>query len=208
MLVYGYICTGPSEANTSGIEANLSESIRTEVLMLSKIYIDHLTIARPERSAWRDLLRVLVPGDLVFVPRVDMIGSEYADIVRNWQVLTKEKGVDVVVLDFPVLDTRNRHDLVGTFQNDVMLAVCTFVKMQEREKRRVSQERGIEAAKQRGVQFGRPLKDLPENFVEQVERYRRKQATLRECAAACNMPPTSFFRRMKRMERSSGKDSG
>ena len=103
--------------------------------------------------------------------------------------------MDIVVLDMPLLDTRRGKDLVGTFLSDIVLQVLSFVAENERKNIRERQREGIEAAKLRGVNFGRPLKPLPENFEEACERWRAGEITGKEAARLCGMPYTSFYRK-------------
>ena len=115
--------------------------------------------------------------------------------MEQWRLLTKEKKIDIVVLDMPLLDTRRGKDLMGTFLSDIVLQVLSFVAENERKNIRQRQKEGIEAAKQRGVQFGRPQKPLPENFGWVYNRWESMEISGREAARECNMPLTSFYRK-------------
>lgn len=107
---------------------------------------------------------------MLVVKSIDRLGRNYAEILEQWRFLTKERGVDIVVLDMPLLDTRRGKDLIGTFLADIVLQVLSFVAENERVNIRQRQAEGIAATKARGVRFGRPPKPLPENFacVQQV----------------------------------------
>ena len=110
------------------------------------------------------LLKRLKPGDLLYVKSIDRLGRNYAEIIDQWRIITKEKQADVKVLDMPLLDTTYGKDLLGTFVADLTLQVMSFVAQMERESIRQRQAEGIAAAKARGVRFGREAKPLPENF--------------------------------------------
>ena len=116
----------------------------------------------------------------------------YAEILEQWRVLTKEKGVDIVVLDMPLLDTRRGKDLVGTFLSDIVLQVLSFVAENERTNIRQRQAEGIAAAKARGIRFGRPPKPLPENFHRVYQRWKAGKITGLAAAKECGMTMGTF----------------
>lgn len=147
------------------------------------------------RTNWLKLVDVLKTGDVLFILSLDRLGRNYKEILRVWQELTKDKGVDVVVLDMPLLDTRRCKDLLGTFISDVVLQVLSFVAQSERERIHERQRQGIEAAKRRGKIFGRPRRELPNSF-----NYYANAALCGACsqvfAAASVGVPLSTFRNM------------
>lgn len=109
--------------------------------------------------------------DLLYIKNIDRLGRNYEEILQQWRVLTKEKGVDIVVLDMPLLDTRRGKDLMGTFLSDIVLQVLSYVAENERTNIRQCQAEGIAAAKAKGVKFGRPPKPLPDNFHSCYQRW-------------------------------------
>lgn len=135
--------------------------------------------------------------DLLYIKSIDRLGRNYEEILEQWRILTKEKGIDIVVLDMPLLDTRRGKDLMGTFLSDVVLQVLSFVAENERKNIRERQKEGIEAAKVRGVQFGRPKRDLPDNFVQICRKWKKGEIIGREAAKLCGMPLTTFYGRAK-----------
>ncbi len=153
-----------------------------------------------ERASYRRLMRKLKKDDLLCIKSIDRLGRNYEEILEQWRILTKEKGVDIVVLDMPLLDTRRGKDLMGTFLSDIVLQVLSFVAENERTNIRQRQAEGIAAAKLRGVKFGRPPTPLPENFGEVCTAWREKRLTLKEAAEACGMPPGTFYDKAKRRE--------
>ena len=116
-----------------------------------------------ERPMYQQMVKKLKQNDLLYIQSIDRLGRNYEEIVEQWRLLTKEKKVDIVVLDMPLLDTRRGKDLMGTFLSDIVLQILSYVAENERKNIRQRQKEGIEAAKQRGVQFGRPKNPLPEN---------------------------------------------
>ena len=120
--------------------------------------------------------------------------------MEQWRILTKEKGIDIVVLDMPLLDTRRGKDLMGTFLSDIVLQVLSFVAENERTAIRQRQAEGIAAAKAKGVKFGRPARPYPENFQEVHHDWRKKKITLRQAAEACGMPVGTFYGKVRKFE--------
>ena len=154
-----------------------------------------------ERGQYKRLLKNLKPGDLLYILSIDRLGRNYIEIQEQWRVLTKEKGVDIGVIDMPILDTRKGKDLLGTFIADLVLQILSFVAQTERENIRSRQAQGIAAAKKRGVKFGRPKKELPANFKSVVEKWRCKKLSSRQAAKECGMPLSTFRSKVKQMWR-------
>jgi DNA invertase Pin-like site-specific DNA recombinase len=125
------------------------------------------------------------------------LGRNYEEIQNQWRILTKEKGVDIAVIDMPILDTRQYKDLLGTFISDLVLQVLSFVAQNERENIRKRQQEGIKAAKARGVRFGRPPKEPPHNFAEIVQKWERKQITISEVLDLCEVKETTFYKLLR-----------
>lgn len=152
------------------------------------------------RLQYRQLLRKLKKDDLLYIKSIDRLGRNYEEILEQWRHLTKDKGVDIAVLDMPLLDTRRGKDLMGTFISDIVLQVLSFVAENERTNIRQRQAEGIAAAKGRGVKFGRPPKPLPDNFYEVHKAWRCKRVTLKQAAAICNMPVGTFYAKAQKFE--------
>ena len=110
--------------------------------------------------------------DLLYIKSIDRLGRNYAEILEQWRFLIKEKGIDIVVLDMPLLDTRRGKDLLGTFLSDIVLQVLSFVAENERTNIRQRQAEGIASAKAKGIRFGQPPKPLPENFHSVYQRWK------------------------------------
>ena len=140
-------------------------------------------------------------GDLLYIKSIDRLGRNYAEILEQWRVLTKEKGVDIIVLDMPLLDTRRGKDLMGTFLADIVLQVLSFVAENERDNIRTRQAEGIALAKARGVKFGRPSAVYSEEFVQAFTKFKDKQITIKEALAITGMKQSNFYYHLDRFEK-------
>ena len=172
------------------------------------IYMDKLSGKDFARPAYRKLIKKLRSNDLVYVKSIDRLGRNYKEILEQWRILTKEKEVDICVIDMPLLDTRNGKDLMGTFLADLVLQILSFVAENERNAIRQRQAEGIAAAKAKGVRFGRPEIPLPENFMEVYERWRAGEITGTRASNELNMPLSTFCYKTKKIENRQEKLAG
>ena len=156
------------------------------------IYLDKQSGKDFNRPQYKKMLQKLKKDDLLYIKSIGRLGRNYEEILQQWRSLTKEKGVDIVVLDMPLLDTRRGKDLMGTFLSDIVLQVLSFVAENERSNIRQRQAEGIAAAKARGVRFGRPPKPLPENFQDIYCRWKAGEITGVAAAKECGMPLATF----------------
>ena len=156
------------------------------------IFIDKQSGKDFDRTQYRRLVATLRPNDVLYVKSIDRLGRNYHEILCQWRFLTKERKVDVAVLDMPLLDTRRGKDLLGTFVSDVVLQILSFVAENERDNILQRQKEGIAAAKARGVKFGRPRRRLPRNFHEIATKWRSGDVSGTAAAKACRMPLSSF----------------
>jgi hypothetical protein len=147
------------------------------------------------------MMKALEPGDLLYILSIDRLGRNYREIQEQWRMLTHTKGIDICVLDMPLLDTRQGKDLMGTFIADLVLQILSFVAQSERENIRKRQADGISAAKARGVKFGRPPRKLPNNFYAVHSQWRGKKITLQQAAEACGMPIGTFYAKAVKLEK-------
>ena len=157
---YGYARVSSREQNESRQLAALDEMN----VPRNNIFVDKQSGKDFNRPRYQQLLKKLRTDDLLYIKSIDRLGRDYREILEQWRILTKDKKIDIVVLDMPLLDTRRGKDLMGTFLSDIVLQLLSFVAENERENIRQRQKEGIEAAKQRGVRFGRPTQPLPEDF--------------------------------------------
>ena len=145
-------------------------------------------------------LEILEKNDLLYIKSIDRLGRNYEEILEQWRILTKEKKVDIVVLDMPLLDTRRGKDLMGTFLSDIVLQVLSFVAENERSNIKQRQAEGIAVAKSKGVRFGRPPKPLPKNFHKIYKKWKDGKISGVVAANACNMPISTFLYKAKSYE--------
>ena len=186
---YGYIRVSSTDQN----EDRQLMAMRELTIPEKHLFMDKQSGKDFERPQYKKMVRRLKAEDLLYIKSIDRLGRNYGEILEQWRILTKEKGVDIVVLDMPLLDTRRGKDLMGTFLSDIVLQVLSFVAESERDSIRQRQAEGIAAAKARGVRFGRPPKPLPPNFHQVHRDWRGKKVTLQEAANACAMPVSTFY---------------
>ncbi len=191
--VYGYIHVSSADQN----EDRQLVALRSCKVPECNLFVDKQSGKDFERPEYRRMLRRLKRDDLLYVKSIDRLGRNYGEILEQWRLLTKEKGVDIVVLDMPILDTRSGKDLMGTFIADLVLQILSFVAQNERENIRQRQAEGIAAAKARGVPFGRPALPLPENFEQVVASWRNKEMDFASALQQTGMRPATFYRRLK-----------
>ena len=156
------------------------------------IFMDKQSGKDFNRPQYKKLVKKLKPDDLLYVKSIDRLGRNYEEIQNQWRILTKEKKIDIVVLDMPLLDTRRGKDLMGTFLSDIVLQVLSFVAENERTSIHQRQAEGIAAAKAKGIRFGRPPLPLPENFHENYQRWKSGEITCTAAANACGLPLSTF----------------
>ncbi len=188
MRTYGYIRVSSYEQN----EDRQLIAMHEAGIKKAFIYTDKQSGKDFNRPQYQSLLRKLKRDDLLCIKSIDRLGRNYEEILQQWKILTKDKGIDIVVLDMPLLDTRRGKDLLGTFLADVVLQVLSFVAENERINIRQRQAEGIAAAKARGVKFGRPIKQTPENFEVMCHLWRKGLITGTAAARECGMPLSSF----------------
>lgn len=196
MNIYGYIRVSSRDQN----EDRQVLALRGMAVPEKNLYADRQSGKDFERPQYKRLLRKMKKDDLLYIKSIDRLGRNYGEILEQWRILTKEKGIDIVVLDMPLLDTRRGKDLMGTFLSDIVLQVLSFVAENERNNIRQRQAEGIAAAKARGVKFGRPPRPLPANFYEVHKDWRAKKITLKQAAEACNMPVGTFYGKVRKLE--------
>ena len=194
--IYGYIRVSSADQN----EARQLAALRAKAVPAQNIYTDKQSGKDFDRPQYKKLVKRLRAGDLLYVLSIDRLGRNYKEVQEQWRILTKEKGVDICVIDMPLLDTRTAKDLMGTFIADLVLQILSFVAESERDNIRQRQAEGIAAAKARGVRFGRPPRPLPENFWAVRCAWKRKELTLHQAAQACGMPDTTFYDTVKRTD--------
>ena len=193
MTIYGYVRVSSTDQNDA------RQLIAMEALKIpaERIFTDKQSGKDFQRPAYKSLVRRLRSGDVVYVKSIDRLGRNYEEIQNQWRFLTKDRGVDVVVIDMPLLDTRKGKDLMGTFLADVVLQLLAYVAQNERETIRKRQREGIAAARSRGVQFGRPSQNVPSDFGVTVKQWRRGSLPLADALEQTRMKRATFYRRFR-----------
>ena len=186
--VFGYIRVSSRDQN----EDRQLIAVKELEIPEKHIFIDKQSGKDFKRPQYRKMVRRFKKDDLLYIKSIDRLGRNYAEILEQWRILTKDKGIDIVVLDMPLLDTRRGKDLMGTFLSDIVLQVLSFVAENERTNIRQRQAEGIAAAKARGVRFGRPPSRLPDNFHEVYQLWKNGKITGTAAAKECNMPLSTF----------------
>lgn len=186
--IYGYVRVSSKDQNEDRQLIALQEMSVPE----KHIYLDKQSGKDFKRPMYKRMLRKLKKDDVLYIKSIDRLGRNYEEILEQWRVLTKEKGIDIVVLDMPLLDTRRGKDLMGTFLSDIVLQLLSFVAENERVNIRQRQAEGIAAAKMRGVRFGRPPGPFPENFHEAYQKWKNGKITGLEAAKICGLPMSTF----------------
>lgn len=192
---YAYIRVSTKDQN----EARQVRAMLDAGVAKDKQYIEKQSGKDFNRPVYQRLVKRMKPNDVLYIKSIDRLGRNYEDIQQQWRYLTKEKQIDIVVLDMPLLDTRSGKDLMGTFLADIVLQVLSFVAENERAAIRQRQKEGIQSAKARGVRFGRPPLPVPANFAMVVEKWRNGEITLREAAKACHMAKTTFASKARKL---------
>lgn len=198
--IYGYIRVSTREQN----EDRQRLALAALPVPKENIYMDKQSGKDFERPQYRRLVRRLRRDDLLYVKSIDRLGRNYSEILEQWRMLTKEKGVDIAVLDMPLLDTRRGKDLMGTFLSDIVLQVLSFVAENERDNIRQRQAEGIAAAKARGVHFGRQALPVPEIFPEIVTAWLGRQLSSRAAGKKLGVSQTTFLKWRKQWEQTNG----
>ena len=194
---YGYVRVSTQEQN----ETRQLIAMREFGVKEENIVVEKLSGKDFRRPRYQRLIKSLQPGDVLVVKSIDRLGRNYNEILEQWGIITKMRKAAIVVLDMPLLDTRQGRDLTGTLIADIVLQLLSYVAQTERENIRQRQAEGIAAAKAKGVRFGRERRTLPDNFEELRQAWRGRQMTLRAAAAACGIPKTTFRSAVLRAER-------
>lgn len=193
MQTYGYARVSSTDQN----EERQLLALREAGVAAGNIFIDKQSGKDFDRPQYQRLLNQLKAGDLLYILSIDRLGRNYEEIQRQWRHLTKEIGIDICVIDMPLLDTRPYKDLLGTFISDLFLAVLSFVAENERDNIKKRQAQGIAAAKARGVRFGRPAIEAPDGFAEVAREFRKGEIKLAEATAKTGLSKSTFYRRLR-----------
>ena len=191
--VYGYVRVSSTDQHEDRQLIAMAE----RGIPQGRVYIDKQSGKDFARPRYRALMKKLRPGDQLCVMSIDRLGRNYEEIQEQWRILTREKKVDILVFDMPLLDTRRDKDLIGTLIADIVLQVLSFVAHKERENIRQRQAEGIAVAKMKGTRFGREPRPLPENFQKIYESWKEGKLTTSEAARRCGMARSTYRYRAK-----------
>lgn len=186
--IYGYVRVSTKEQNEDRQLIALHEAGVPQ----KNIYIDKQSGKDFNRPQYKKLLKKIKPSDLLYIKSIDRLGRNYEEIQNQWRIISKEKNVDIYVIDMPLLDTRRGKDLLGTFISDLVLQLLSFVAENERTNIKQRQAEGIAAAKAKGIRFGRPPKPLPDNFHDAYQKWKQGEITGTAAAKECDMPLSTF----------------
>ncbi len=192
-MQYGYIRVSATDQN---LDRQLI-ALKNAGVETKRIFVDKLSGKDFNRPNYKRLIKRLKRGDLLYIVSIDRLGRNYTEIQEQWRMLIHDKQVDICVLDMPLLDTRNKKDLMGTFVAELVLQILSFVAENERANIRKRQAEGIAAAKVRGVQFGRPKIILPDDFVDIVYAWKQRELAVDEILQRYHISRTTFYRRAK-----------
>lgn len=193
---YGYVRVSSQDQN----EARQLIEMEKAGVPRDNIYMDKQSGKDFNRPNYKRLLKKLKEGDILYILSIDRLGRNYEEILSQWRCITKDKKVDIVVIDMPLLDTRRDKNLLGTFISDMVLQLLSFVAQNERENTRIRQAQGIAAAKARGVKFGRPIKEVPTDFASEVDKWAKKEIPIDEILEKYDMCKATFYRRVRELE--------
>ena len=186
---YAYIRVSTKEQN----EDRQLLALEPLKIPAANIYIDKKSGKDFDRPKYKKLVRKLQRGDLLHVKSIDRLGRDYNEIIEQWRFLTRDKDIDIRVVDMPLLDTTRYKDLLGTFISDLVLQVLSFCAQSERENLLQRQAEGIAAAKAKGVAFGRPIIVMPEGFEDMFARWRTGKITGPELADLCGVSLRTLY---------------
>lgn len=188
--VYGYIRVSTRDQN----EERQVIAMREFGVPEKNMVIDKQSGKNFARPGYRRLVKKLKPADTLVIKSIDRLGRNYDDVLEQWRLLTKEKQVDIVVLDMPLLDTRKGRDLIGTLISDIVLQLLSYVAQTEREFIHQRQAEGIAAAKARGVKFGRKPKERPAEYEHLRDEWRAGRISARAAARQLGVAHRTFMK--------------
>ena len=169
-------------------------------LGIKKIYIEKYSGKNFNREIYIKMLKKIKKDDILFIKSIDRLGRNYNEILENWRILTKEKKVDIVVIDMPLLDTRVYKDLMGSFISDIVLNILSFVAENERKNIKQRQKEGIKIAKEKGIKFGRPKKEFDESFKIDLIKCKNRKISKEKIAKKYDISVKTVYRRIKELD--------
>lgn len=192
-IVYGYVRVSSADQN----ESRQLDALMTAGVERTYIFIDRKSGKDFNRPAWRRIRRMLRRDDLLVVQSLDRLGRNYTEMLEEWRYIVRRKKANIRILDMPLLDTTDKsRGLLGDFIAEIVLQILAFVAENERKAIRERQRQGIDAARRRGVRFGRPKISLPDNFKDYAQCAKNKEISIRSAAKLCGLPESTFRRKL------------
>lgn len=189
-MIYGYVRVSTKDQN----EARQIVAMQNFGIEQNKILLDKQSGKDFDRPQYKRLLKMLKSGDVIVIKSIDRLGRNYDEIIDQWKIITKEKKADIVVLDMPILDTRQTYNLAGKLISDIVLQLLSYVAETERDNIRQRQAEGIAVAKANGVQFGRPAKERPEEFYRLKDQFIGGEISARKASRILGVTHRTFIR--------------
>lgn len=197
MNVYGYVRVSSKDQCTD----RQLRALRDAKVPDQNIFVDKQSGKNFDRPQYRKLLKKLKENDLLIIKSIDRMGRNYEEILEQWRIITREKKADIAILDMPLLNTcKKQKGLTGTFIADLVLQILSYVAQTERESIRLRQKEGIQAAKIRGVRFGRPRKEIPPQFPGLFQKWQSGEISGREAARMLGVSHKTFFQWTRKQE--------
>ncbi len=194
--IYGYARVSSADQN----EARQIIQLREKGVKDEDIFLDKKSGVNFDRPAYKEMTEKLKAGDMLYVSSIDRLGRDYDEILKQWSILTTDIGIDICVIDMPLLDTTQLNGLLKDFITSIVLQIFSFVAQMERDNIRKRQREGIDAAKVRGVKFGRPEIPLTEEFLSNLQKYREGKISIEEVLSNVGMSRSTFYRKIKKYE--------
>lgn len=194
--IYGYARVSSADQN----EARQIIQLREKGVKDEDIFLDKKSGVNFDRPAYKEMTEKLKAGDMLYVSSIDRLGRDYDEILKQWSILTTDIGIDICVIDMPLLDTTQLNGLLKDFITSIVLQIFSFVAQMERDNIRKRQREGIDAAKIRGVKFGRPEIPLTEEFLSNLQKYREGKISIEEVLGNVGMSRSTFYRKIKKYE--------
>ena len=203
--VYGYVRVSSIDQNEDRQLIVMDENNVPK----GNVYIDKQSGKDFERPQYKKLVKKLRTGDLLYILSIDRLGRNYEDIQKQWRILTKDIGIDICVIDMPLLDTRNGKDLMGTFIADLVLQILSYTAQKERENTLCRQRQGIDAmpvvngkrvSSRTGNPTGRPMVEYPEKWVQVYDEWRSGDITAVKAMSLLGLKRCSFYKLVHKYE--------
>jgi DNA invertase Pin-like site-specific DNA recombinase len=195
-LIYGYVRVSTKEQK----EDRQIIAMEGCELTVDKIFTDKESGKDFERTQYKKMIKQIRSGDTIIIKSIDRLGRNYNEILEQWRYITKTKNTDIVVLDMPLLDTTRSKDLIGTLISDLVLQLLSYIAENERVNIKQRQAEGIEAAKNRGVRFGREQQYNPMDYINIYELTAKKKLSVKQAIEQMGVSESTYFRIKRKLK--------